>query len=131
MLWISLGLILVLGAMTLLLHDKRFIMWKPTVLYWIFAAALAIAPFAFNRNLVKALFAKMELQLPEPLWGRLNLVWILFLAAMGVLNLYVAYNFSESTWVNFKLFGTTGLTFLFFLGHVFVLQKYMVDKEHG
>jgi intracellular septation protein len=131
MLWISLGLILLLGALTLLLHDKRFIMWKPTVLYWVLAAALAVASTIFKKNLVKVFFLKARVELPPALWNRLNLVWIAFLLGMGILNLYVAYNFSEAFWVKFKLFGTTALTFLFFLAHFPVLAKYLDDKEPG
>ena len=128
MLWVSLAVILLLGALTLLLKDKRFIMWKPTIVYWLLAGAFLVASVFLRKNLVRALFAKAQLNLPEPLWARLNLVWVAFFVGMGALNLYVAYNFTEAFWVNFKLFGTLGITFVFFLAHGPLLMKYVEDK---
>jgi intracellular septation protein len=131
MLWVSLALIVILGTLTLVLHDKRFIMWKPTVLYWILALVLLVAATFFKRNLIKFLYEKAQLSLPESVWGRLNASWVAFLLAMGVINLYVAYSFPEHIWVNFKMFGATGLTFVFFLAQGVFLSKYMEDKGPG
>ena len=107
MLWMSLGIIVVMGGATLLLRDPTFIKWKPTVLYWAFAAVLLGAEFLFGRNLIRGMM-QQQISLPEPVWARLNLSWGAFFFLMGALNLYVAYNFSESAWVNFKLFGGIG-----------------------
>jgi len=60
---------------------------------------------------------------------RLNLAWAVFFAAMGLLNLYVAYNYDESDWVNFKLFGATGLMFVFIIAQGLMLAKYVEEKE--
>src|SRR5262249_26323612 len=98
MLWLSLALIVVFGGLTLVLQDKRFIMWKPTVLYWCFALVLAVSATVFRRNLIRAMLAK-ELRVPEAVWSQLNWSWVGFFAVMGVLNLYVAYSFEEATWV--------------------------------
>src|SRR5271169_3408277 len=87
MLWVSLGVIVVFGGATLLLHDETFIKWKPTVLYWLFGAALLIAEFAFRKNLIRSVLSK-ELQLPEPVWRNLLLSWIAFFTVMGGINLY-------------------------------------------
>src|SRR5436190_2230515 len=81
------------GVATLLLHNETFIKWKPTVLYWLFAAALGIAALIFKKNLIRAMMEKQML-LPEVMWGRLLLSWIAFFSAMGILNLYVAFNYS-------------------------------------
>src|SRR5687767_383910 len=94
MLWVSLGLIVVFGGATLLFRDKLFIQWKPTVLYWLFAGVLAFAALALKKNLIRAMM-ESQVSLPEEVWTRLNASWIAFFAAMGALNLYVAYNFSE------------------------------------
>ena len=59
------------------------------------------------------------IRLPDPIWSRLNLSWVMFFVATGSANLYVAYNFNTETWVNFKLFGIMGLTVLF----VILLKK--------
>src|SRR5688572_7894041 len=111
MVWVSLAVIVVFGGATLVLQDETFIKWKPTVLYWLFAAVLAVAALA-GRNLVRAVLAE-QVQLPGPVWSRLNAAWIGFFVFMGALNLYVAYNYPTDLWVNFKLFGGMGLMLLF------------------
>ncbi|TCV86708.1 intracellular septation protein [Sulfurirhabdus autotrophica] len=128
MLWVSLAIIVVFGGATLLLHDETFIKWKPTVLYWLFAATLTISATLFKKNLIRTMMEK-QVSLPEPLWGKLNLSWTLFFAIMGFANLYVAFNFSTDTWVNFKLFGTMGLMLVFVLLQSLMLAKHMEDKE--
>jgi intracellular septation protein len=128
MLWASLVLILVMGGLTLALQDKRFIMWKPTLLYWLFAAVLALAPAVGRTNLIRAVLGK-ELAAPDHVWSRLNLSWVVFFALMGGLNLYVAYTFSERFWVQFKLWGGLGLTFAFVIAQALVLSRYVEEKQ--
>jgi len=127
MLWASLAIIVVFGGLTLLLRDKTFIQWKPTVLYWLFGAVLCGAALT-GRNLIKAMMSQ-QIRLPEPVWARLNWSWVGFFAFMGAANLYVAYNYSESTWVSFKLFGGLGLMLLFVLAQGLVLARYMENKS--
>src|SRR3954468_12438943 len=93
MLWVSLGVITVFGGATLLFGNETFIKWKPTVLYWLFATSLIIGAAGFRKNLVRSVMEK-QVTLPEEVWRRLLASWIAFFAAMGALNLYVAYNFS-------------------------------------
>ncbi|MGH6915803.1 MAG: septation protein A [Geminicoccales bacterium] len=126
MLWASLAIIAVFGGATLILQDETFIKWKPTVLYWLFAAALGGAALA-RRNLIRAMLSE-HMQLPDPVWSRLNLAWMAFFGFMGVLNLYVAYNFSTDLWVDFKLFGGMGLMLLFVFAQALVLGKYAEEK---
>lgn len=128
MLWASLGLIVVFGGMTLLLHDPTFIKWKPTILYWLFAAVLAGALVLFGKNLVRSML-EAQIRLPEAVWARVNLSWIAFFVLMGILNLYVAYRYSEDAWVNFKLFGGMGLMFAFIVAQGLMLAKYVEDKD--
>ncbi|HEX9434413.1 MAG TPA: septation protein A [Burkholderiales bacterium] len=128
MLWASLVIIVVFGGLTLYLRDKTFILWKPTVLYWLFGAVLAGAGL-FGRNLIRALLSE-QMRLPEPIWARLNWSWVGFFAFMGVANLYVAFNYSEKIWATFKLFGGMGLMFLFVIAQSLVLAKYMQDEHH-
>lgn len=127
MLWVSLVIIVVFGGATLVFHDATFIKWKPTVLYWLFTAALLVSAVLFNKNLIRKLL-EPQLKLPEPVWGQLNAAWAVFFAFMGFINLYVAYEFEESTWVNFKLFGGMGLMLLFVVAQGMFLAKY-VDEE--
>ena len=126
MLWASLAIIVVFGGLTLLLRDKTFIQWKPTVLYWLFGAVLAGGALT-GRNLIKAMMSQ-QIQLPEAVWARLNWSWVGFFAFMGAANLYVAYNYSESAWVNFKLIGGVGLMLLFVLAQGLVLARYVEDR---
>jgi intracellular septation protein len=123
MLWVSLGLVTVLGGATIYFHSENFIKWKPTVLYWVMGAGLLIGQIAFNKNGIKSLMGT-QLSLPEPVWRSVNLSWVGFFAAMGVINLYVAFNFETSTWVNFKLFGGMGLMLLFVLVQAIYLNKH-------
>jgi intracellular septation protein len=127
MLWASLAIIVVFGGLTLYLRDKTFILWKPTVLYWLFGTVLAGGAL-FGRNLIRALLSE-QMRLPDPIWARLNWSWVVFFALMGFVNLYVAFNYSEKVWATFKLFGGMGLMFLFVVVQSLVLAKYMQDEQ--
>jgi intracellular septation protein len=124
MLWISLAIIVVMGGATLLLHDPTFIKWKPTVLYWAFALVLLGSAVVFKKNLIRAMM-QQQIALPDAVWARLNLSWVVFFALMGGANLYVAYRFSENTWVNFKLFGGMGLMLVFVIAQGLFLARHM------
>ncbi|WP_035383443.1 septation protein A [Ferriphaselus sp. R-1] len=131
MLWVSFGIITVMGGATLLLHDESFIKWKPTILYWVFSAALLFSNLLFRKNLIKALLQE-KIALPNQVWRNLNLGWSLFFLVLGFINLYVAFNYTTEQWVNFKLFGATGLMFGFILAQSFFLAKYAEqDKEQN
>ena len=130
--WLSLGIIVVFGGATILAHDETFIKWKPTVLYWLMGAALAVGMLVFRKNLLKTLMGA-QLDLPEPAWRAMSWSWIGFFAVMGLLNLWVAFNFDTNTWVNFKLFGGLGLMALFVVAQALYLGRYVKDttKEAG
>jgi intracellular septation protein len=127
MLWISLALVVVLGGATIYFHSETFIKWKPTVLYWAMAGGLLIGQL-LGKNGIRALMGS-QMNLPDPLWLRVNQAWMGFFAFMGALNLWVAYQFSTAIWVNFKLFGGIGLMFGFVLAQALVLSKYLKDDE--
>lgn len=126
MLWINGIVITVLGGVTLLLHDQTYIMWKPTVLYWLLAGVLLISNLFFKKNFIRQMMGKV-LNPPQKIWGKLNLIWVIFLILLGFLNLFVAFNYSLDAWVNFKLFGVTGLLFLFMIAQTIVLRKYLIE----
>ena len=128
MLWVSFGIITVMGGATLLLHDESFIKWKPTILYWAFAAALLFSNLLFRKNLIKALLQE-KIALPNHVWRNLNLAWSMFFTVLGCINLYVAFNYTTDQWVNFKLFGATGLMFAFILAQSFFLAKYAEQNK--
>lgn len=121
-------IIVVFGGATLLLHNELFIKWKPTVLYWLFAVVLFAAEIFWNKNLIRAVMDK-QIALPDPVWRKLNHAWAGFFAVLGLLNLYVAFNFATETWVNFKLFGTMGLMLVFVVLQSLFLGKYMKEPE--
>jgi intracellular septation protein len=128
MLWSSLAIIAVFGGATLALQDETFIKWKPTVLYWLFGAVLAVAALAFRRNLIRMMLSE-QMQLPDPVWSRVNWSWVGFFLFMGAANLYVAYNFSTDAWVNFKLFGGMGLMVAFIVVQSLFLSRYLEDEK--
>ncbi len=112
MMLLSLLLVLIFGGVTLLVHDKAFIQWKLTVLDWLFALGFFLAPYFGGQTLVQRLMGA-QINLPDQHWRTLNWMWIIFFAFTGALNVYVIYHYDEATWVNFKMFGTTGLTLVF------------------
>lgn len=128
MLWVSLGLVVVFGGMTLAFQNEAFIKWKPTILYWVFAGSMGFATLFMKKNAIKTMLGE-QLKLPEAIWQRLNLAWIAFFVVMGVLNLVIAFNFPTDTWVNFKLFGGMGLMFVFILAQGAMLSKYVEEDK--
>jgi intracellular septation protein len=121
-------LIAVFGGLTIFLHDDTFLKWKVTIINLFFAFTLIISDRLFNKNIIKD-FLNESLTLPDNIWGKLNLAWALFFALCAFLNLYVAFNFDQDTWVNFKVFGLTGLMFVFSIGSVLSISKYLPDDE--
>ena len=121
---VTLALVIVLGGLTVLLNDGWFIMWKPTVVNWLFAAAFFGSHFIGNKPIIERLLGH-AIALESIQWLRLSFAWIAFFVFSGILNLIVAYQFSEDVWVNFKLFGLLGLTFVFL-----IIQGVWISK-HG
>jgi intracellular septation protein len=101
---ITLVMVLGFGALTLGLHDDRFIKWKPTVLYVVMAAGLAWALWGMRKNVLQTLLGS-QLDLPAQVWRRLNVAWVLYCSFMAALNAFVVLNYSTEAWVNFKLWG--------------------------
>jgi intracellular septation protein len=124
MLWVSLGLVTALGSATIYFHSESFIKWKPTVLYWFMGTSLLLGQLVFKKNGIKSLMGA-QMSLPDSVWRRVNLSWVAFFTVMGFLNLWVAFNFPTSTWVNFKLFGGMGLMLLFVVAQALFLNKHI------
>jgi intracellular septation protein len=111
-------LAVLLGGATLLLHDQRFIQWKATLLFWILALVFLGSQFIGKQTLVERLFeatTEVKFAVTARHWRGLNLLWVVFYALLGALNLYVARHFSLDTWATFKVFGLTGLMFVFLI----------------
>ena len=128
MLWVSLGLVVVLGGATIYFHNETFIKWKPSVLYWVMGMTFWLSQLIFRKNLLRALIGE-QLSLPAGVWQRLNFMWVAFFAFMGLLNLYVAYSFSTDAWVNFKLFGGIGLMLVFTVAQGLYISRHVQDDD--
>ncbi len=128
MLWVSLVIVVLFGGATLLLHNDTFIKWKPTVLYWVFAVVLVGGQVLFRRNFIRQLLGT-QMDLPAVAWARLNWSWAAYFAVMGILNIWVAYRYSTAIWVDFKLFGSLGLTLVFAVIQSLMIARYLPQKN--
>ena len=122
--WLTATAILVLGGVTLALKNPMFIKWKPSIVYLVFAAALLVTQWQGKTNLIQKMLGSV-LTMPDALWRRLNLIWALYFILMAVLNLVIAYGFSDDFWVGFKLWGSAGGTMLFMLVQIYLLRGYL------
>ena len=125
---ITLAIISIFGGATLVLQDPTFIMWKPTIAYWLFALVFLGSQYIGGRSVTERMMGH-AISAPARVWTGLNLSWVVFFVLMGILNLYVAFNFSEETWVNFKLFGLMSLSLVFILGQGIVIARYASRED--
>ena len=124
---VSLLLITVFGGATLALQDPVFIKWKPSILNWVFALVFLGSRFVGKKTLVERMMGH-AIAVPTLIWRRVNLAWVMFFVVAGLANIYVAYNFSEAAWVDFKLFGLMGMTFVFVFAQALYLARYMAPQ---
>ncbi|WP_263145570.1 septation protein A [Pseudomonas alcaligenes] len=125
--WLTLAACLVFGGMTLAFHSETFLKWKAPVVNWLFALAFAASHFIGDKPLIQRIMGH-AITLPAITWIRLNLAWILFFLICGSANLFVAFTFPEY-WVDFKVFGSLGLTLLFLAGQGLFLARHLHDAE--
>ncbi|MDH5501935.1 MAG: septation protein IspZ, partial [Gammaproteobacteria bacterium] len=121
-LWSTIFL-LVMGGATVYLRNPAFLYWKPTAFYWALASAFLLSRWIGEKVLVERFFTVIG-KLPTDRisrgqWRSLNLIWVAFFVALGLLNIYVAYNYSEAFWVRFKVFGLMGITLVFMTAQTF------------
>lgn len=124
---ISLGILLAFGSLTIILKNPDFIKWKVSIINWVFALAFFLSAYIGTRKTLVERMMGQAMQVPEPIWKKVNLLWVAFFAFLGVLNLVVAYSFDENFWVKFKLFGILGLTFIFIIAQALYLQKHATE----
>jgi intracellular septation protein len=133
---INLVVILFFGSLTLIFHDDTFIKWKVTVINWTFGLVLLVSQFIGKKNIIQRQLEE-AIKLPDPIWIRLNLMWVSFFLFCGLLNLYVAFFYGQDMsaeirqeiWVEFKLYGMLGLTFAFMILQIFYLQRHIIIEE--
>lgn len=122
-------LVLVFGGITLLLGDEEWIKWKVTVVNWLLAMVLLVSAFVGSRRTAIERLLGTEIELPAPVWRRLNAMWIAFFVVLGAINLYVMHYFSTDAWVDFKFYGVLGLTLVFALLQGIYLARHMTVEE--
>ncbi len=123
---ITLVMVVVLGGATIYFRNADFIKWKPTAVNWLFAIAFLGSEFIGKKSFLKRMMDK-NIDLPEPVWIQLNYAWVTFFVLMGIINLYVAFNYSLDDWVKFKTFGMLGLTFAFVILQAVFMAKHVKE----
>lgn len=124
---VTLVLVIVFGVLTLVLHDERFIKWKPTVLYVGMALGLAAALWGWRKNVLQLLLGS-QLRLPDAVWGRLTWAWIGYFLFMAASNAYVAAYYSTEAWMDFKLWGYA-FPVIFLVGQGLYVARYLKDER--
>lgn len=128
---ITLIVFVIFGGMTLYFHNPLFVKWKPTVIYWIFGIVLFFSQFIGEKPLMQRMLESMleknQTTISNHVWRNINAAWAIFFTLLGGLNLYVAYHFSTDAWVNFKLYGTLGLVFVFSFAQSIYLARNMSE----
>lgn len=125
--WLTLVACLAFGTLTLVFHNETFLKWKAPVVSWLFALAFAGSHFIGDKPLIERIMGH-AVQLPQPIWTRLNIAWVVFFLISGAANLFVAFTF-QSIWVDFKVFGSLGMTLLFLIGQGVYLARHIHDGE--
>lgn len=126
--WVVFGFIIIFGGMTIIFHDDTFVKWKVSIINFMFCFGLLISRYGFKKNPMKN-FLGEQIQLPESVWDKFNFAWATFFGFCALLNLYIAYNFDQDTWVNFKVFGLMTMTFVFAIGSIMSIYKYIPQEE--
>ena len=120
-------LVLVFGAITLMLRDAAYIQWKTSILNWLLGIGFLASHFIGKQTLIEKMLSE-TIQLPQPIWRRLNLMWVFNFMLIGTINLYVAYSYSQATWMKFKMFGMLGLTLLMAVIQGFYIAKHLPEE---
>ncbi|MDE1197345.1 MAG: septation protein A [Pseudomonas sp.] len=125
--WLTLVACLVFGSLTLAFHSETFLKWKAPVVNWVFALIFAGSHFIGDRLLIQRIMGH-ALTLPQPIWVKLNIAWIVFFLFCGAANLYVAFTYQDF-WVDFKVFGSLGMTLIFLIGQGIFLARHIHDAD--
>ena len=128
LLWLA-AAVLVFGGATLLFHNQLFIQWKPTIFNWVLALAFGASHFIGDRKTLMERTLGSQIHLPKPVWTRLNLLWVTNFVIVGGLNLFVAYAFSEETWVSYKLYSSIGFTLVLTIITAVIISPHLKEDE--
>lgn len=127
---VSLVIVAVFGGLTLYLQDELFIKWKPTVINALFAFVFLASHWLGEKTMIERMLGG-NIALPPQVWKRLNLSWVVFFIIISSTNVVVLYRFDTGTWVNFKLFGILGLTFVFVLIQSIYLTRHRIEQPEN
>ena len=125
---ITVVLVTFFGGLTLILHDPVFIKWKVSIVNWLFGAVFIGSQFIGDKNITERMMSA-AVTAPDRVWAKLNFSWALFFIGVGFLNVYIFKNYSEEIWVDFKVYGLLGLTFIFIVFQGIYLARYMSDEN--
>lgn len=120
----------IFGSLTIFFHSADFIKWKVTAIYAIFAVVLIAMQLFTPKTLMERMLGK-ELAMPPANWKKANIAWVIFFFACALGNIYVAFSLPEETWVNFKVFGLTILTFIFTIASVVYIWNNRLPEEQS
>lgn len=126
LIWLFLAVI-VFGTATLVLRNQLFIQWKPTIFNWGLALVFLGSWIMSEKSLLERMLGD-QMELPKQAWSRLNQLWIGNFLLVGGLNLFVAYNYSESDWVSYKLYSAIGFTVVLMILTMLVIFPHIKDQ---
>jgi len=121
----------IFGGMTLYFHNPIFVKWKPTIVFWIFGLVILGSQLT-NKTLMQRMMENVvteKLSVPLHAWKRLNITWAIFFLVLGTINLYIAYNYSNDAWVNFKFYGISGSLLLFSVLQALYLIRFDTEQN--
>ena len=126
--WITVTAVVLFCIPTIIFRDTNFLKWKAPIVNWIFASVFLLSRYIGDKPAIEHMMGH-AIDAPKELWHRLNNIWIIYFVVLGVINLAVAYLLSEALWIQFKVFGNLILTFLFVIGQMPLLAKYIETEE--
>ena len=126
--WITLGLVIVFGGATIILHDEQYLKWKFSIIEWLFGLAFLSSHFFGKKTFIERMMSS-NLTLPANIWQRLNFSWASFFISVGFINVYVMYNYNTDDWVTFKTFIAPALMVVFMVLQISFLYKYIPDTK--
>jgi intracellular septation protein len=126
-LWLLVA-VLVFGGATIVLRNELFIQWKPTIFNWAMGLVFLGSQFIGKRNLIARTLGS-QLEVPYPIWTRLNYMWSAYFFVVGALNIYVAYRYSQDFWVSYKLYSSIGFTVALSILTVALLAPHIQEQE--
>ncbi len=126
--WITLGAVVLFCIPTIIFRDVDFLKWKAPIVNWIFATIFFASRYFGDKPAIEHMMGH-AIDAPKELWTRLNTIWIFYFIILGAINLAVAFTLSEALWIQFKVFGNLIITFVFIIGQMPMLAKYIEVEE--